>query len=61
MFIYWFVFYTDAADGHSLVSFDQLRHWHRCDAAALADPTSVFYNFAIANDGGTGIGTNPCK
>jgi hypothetical protein len=61
VFIYWFVFYTDANDGHSLVSWDQLRQWHSCDKAALANTASPFYNFSVANDGGTNIGDYACK
>ncbi len=61
VFIYWFVFYTDANDGHSLVSWDQLRQWHSCDKNALSNPSSPFYNFSVANSGGLSLGDNPCK
>ncbi len=61
VFIYWFCFYTDANDGHSLVSFDQLRLWNKCDAAALSNPSSLFHGFSVADSGGIEIGSNPCK
>jgi len=30
IFVWWYVFDTDAADGHSLVSFDELMKWGEC-------------------------------
>jgi hypothetical protein len=61
VFIYWFVMYSDANDGHQLVSWEQLRLWNKCDANALKDPNSVFYKFAVGNSGGSMLGANPCK
>ena len=61
VFVYWFTMYDTAVDGHSLITLDQLRFWNKCDAAALTNPSSIFFGFNIANSGGIDIGTNPCK
>jgi P-type Ca2+ transporter type 2C len=61
VFVYWYTMYNTALDGHSLITFDQLRYWAQCDASALVNPSSVFYKFSVANTGGIDIGSNPCK
>ena len=61
VFVYWFTMYNTALDGHSLVTWDQLRLWKQCDAAALSSPASPFYKFTVPNTGGIDIGTDPCK
>ena len=61
VFVYWFVSYSDAADAHTLVPFELLRQWHSCDAGALADPTSPFYNFSMPSLPGVDLGDNPCN
>jgi len=62
VFVYWYTLYGTALDGHALVTFDQLRHWNKCDAAAIATPGNLFYKFFIPADktGGVDLGGNPC-
>jgi len=61
VFVYWYLWYNTSLDGHSLVTWDQLRLWKQCDASAIANPASVFYNFAVSNSGGIDIGADACN
>jgi len=51
IFIYWYVWY-EAADGHTLVTFDQLSHWGRC---------SEWKDFTVKNIEGFDFSKNPCS
>eukprot|EP00357_Protocruzia_adherens_P000754 CAMPEP_0115023650 /NCGR_PEP_ID=MMETSP0216-20121206/32568_1 /TAXON_ID=223996 /ORGANISM="Protocruzia adherens, Strain Boccale" /LENGTH=1023 /DNA_ID=CAMNT_0002397157 /DNA_START=284 /DNA_END=3355 /DNA_ORIENTATION=- len=50
IFIYWYTGFAHT-DGHTLVSFEQLTHWHQC-------PT--WENFSVANFEGLDFSKNPC-
>mmetsp|Transcript_9814 Transcript_9814/g.26681 ORF Transcript_9814/g.26681 Transcript_9814/m.26681 type:complete len:1042 (-) Transcript_9814:320-3445(-) len=51
IFVYWYLYYDWAEDGHSLITFDQLSHWGQC-------PT--WTDFQPASFGGIDLSTKPC-
>ncbi|KAG8466864.1 hypothetical protein KFE25_008243 [Diacronema lutheri] len=51
IFVYWYLFYDWANDGHTLVTFDQLSHWGQC-------PT--WTDFKPASFGGVDLSAKPC-
>lgn len=51
IFIYWYLYYDWAEDGHSLVTFSQLSHWTQCQN---------WENFAV-KDFGNYIFKTPCS
>jgi len=56
VFVHWFVYYKGAADGHTLVSFEQLSNFGKCVPKATE---GIFRNFKVRDFGGMSF-TNPC-
>jgi len=61
VFVYWYIGYASAWDHHTLVTFDQLRHWNKCHAGTLKQASHVFDGFTVPNSGGIDIGSDPCN
>ena len=51
IFVYWFVFYSGAADGHPLISYAQLSNWSECPG---------WTDFSLPDWNGIGLAANPC-
>ena len=52
IFMYWYMYYSWAGDGHTLVSFNQLRNWSECNDWSP--------KFQVANFGIYDFTSNPC-
>lgn len=52
IFLYWYLFYDWASDGHQLVEFSQLRNWAECPN---------WENFKVRDFDGLGLDKNPCN
>merc|ERR1711920_461378 len=51
VFAYWYVYY-EGVDGHSLITFEQLRNWHECPS---------WEGFKVNDFNGLDLQSDPCK
>lgn len=52
VFLYWYLYYEGASDGHQLVQFSQLSNWAECPN---------WEGFKVKDFGGLGLDKNPCN